>query len=90
MEGRQKEILIPEELLENVNQDLALSLYIVLVNKQTFLTTVDRSVMFKATVPIKTMDEDDLWKVLDFFLRHYNDAANNIVRIHMDREFFLS
>ena len=60
MEGRQKEILIPEELLENVNQDLALSLYIVLVNKQTFLTTVDRSVMFKATVPIKTMDEDDL------------------------------
>ena len=70
-----------------MDKDLELAIDIFYINTQTYLTTIYRSLTFKATVPIATREHDDICEVLDVVFRHYNDDGYNIVQIHADKEF---
>ena len=70
-----------------MNTYLDLVIHIVYINTQTYITTVERSETFKATIPITTRENDDICEALDIALQHYNDARYEIMWIHADGEF---
>ena len=53
-------IEIPAELMENINKDLELAIDVMFVNKQIYLTSIDRTIVFKAVVPRPTREDPDL------------------------------
>ena len=67
------------KFLDNVNTYLDLVIHIVYINTQTYITTVERSETFKATIPITTRENDDICEALDIALQHYNDARYEIM-----------
>ena len=46
-----KEVEIPDDVFAR-NKNLELVIDIMFINKETILTTIDRSIMFKACVPL--------------------------------------
>ena len=60
---------------------------IIFINKDTLLTTIDRSITFKACVPLSSREDDDIYAGLDEVLHHYNKVGYTITMIHADGEF---
>lgn len=58
------------QVLWNVDKDLELAIDILYINTQTYLTAINRSATFKATVPITTRVHDEIYEVLDAILWH--------------------
>ena len=52
-----------------------------------FLTTIDKTIRFRATVPLNSQKAKEVYKALDFILRQYNDACYFFKSIHCDQEF---
>ena len=75
-------IEIPAEFFEHVDNYLELAIDIVYINTQTYLTAIDRSINFKATVPIVTQKQDEVFKDLNAVLCHCNDLVYKIMWIH--------
>eukprot|EP00980_Cylindrotheca_fusiformis_P020829 scaffold7825_cov87-Cylindrotheca_fusiformis.AAC.3 len=57
------------------------------INQCAFLTTIDKSVRFRMTIPIENCSKDELFRGLDVALRYYNKADFRIKRIECDGEF---
>eukprot|EP00980_Cylindrotheca_fusiformis_P012484 scaffold3071_cov84-Cylindrotheca_fusiformis.AAC.2 len=79
-------IEIPEELTMH-HQDLVMCMDIMFINQCAFLTTIDKSVRFRMTIPIENRSKDELFRGLDVALRYYNKADFRIKRIECDGEF---
>eukprot|EP00980_Cylindrotheca_fusiformis_P016549 scaffold4962_cov112-Cylindrotheca_fusiformis.AAC.3 len=79
-------IEIPEELTMH-HQDLVMCMDIMFINQCAFLTTIDKSVQFRMTIPIENRSKDELFRGLDVALRYYNKADFRIKRIECDGEF---
>ena len=78
---------IPEEFLERMSKDLELAIDIVFINSQIFLTTIDRTVLFKAVVPLKNREDKEILCGLNIIINYYEDAGFDIIRLHADGEF---
>ena len=81
-----KEIEIPDEFVSK-ERNIELSIDIIFINKETLIMTIDRSIMFKACVPLPSQEDDDVYAGLDEVLHHYNKAGYTITKIHADGEF---
>ena len=81
-----EEIEIPDAFVAR-NKNLELAIDIMFINKETILTTIDRSIMFKACVPLHSREDEDIFRGLDEILRHYNKGGYEITKIHADGEF---
>ena len=81
-----EEIEIPDEFVSK-ERNIELAINIIFINKETLLTTINRSIMFKACVPLPSREDDDIYAGLDEVLRHYNKAGYTITTIHADGEF---
>ena len=79
------EIELPDEL--SGRDDLTLCMDIMFVWGIPFLTTIDKTVRFRATVPLNSQKSKEVYKALDSILRHYNDAGYFFKFIHCDQEF---
>ena len=83
------EIELPEEFLEKVSKDLELAMDIVYINSQIFLTAVDRTILFKAVVPLRSREDSEIIKALSVIIEFYSNAGFDIIRIHADGKFEL-
>ena len=81
-----EEIEIPKEFISK-NKNLELVMDIVFINSETLLTTVDRSILFKACIPLPSREDEEIYKGLDIVLRHYDKGGYVITKIHADGEF---
>ena len=81
-----KEIDIPEEFV-STNKDIELAIDIIFINNEPILTTIDRSLMFKACMPLKSREDENILQGLDTILCRYNQGGYTVVRIHADGEF---
>ena len=80
-----EEIEIPDEFVAR-NKNIELAIDIMFINKETILTTIDRSITFKACVPLPSREDEDIFRGLDEILRHYNKGGYTITKIHADGE----
>lgn len=80
-----EEIGLPEELAGR--DDLTLCMDIMFVWGIPFLTTIDKTIRFRATVPLNSQKAKEVYKALDSILRQYNDAGFFFKFIHCDQEF---
>jgi hypothetical protein len=83
---REDGIEIPEEL-SSQNCEIDLYIDIMYVNKCGFMTTIDKTVQFRSTLPIENRTHEEYYRVLDMVLRLYNSAGFHIKIIHCNREF---
>ena len=81
-----EEIEIPDKFVA-INKNLELAIDIMFINKETILTTIDRSIMFKACVPLPLREYEGIFRGLDEIIRHYNKGGYTITKIHADGEF---
>ena len=80
-------IEIPAELMENMNKDLELAIDVMFINKQIYLTSIDRTIIFKAVVPRPTREDPDLLEGIKVIVDEYEKAGYNVIRMHADKEF---
>ena len=80
-----EEIELPEELAGR--DDLTLCMDIMFVWGIPFLTTIDKTIRFRATIPLNSQKAKEVYKALDSILRQYNDAGYFFKSIHCDQEF---
>ena len=52
-----------------------------------FLTMIDKTVQFRAAVPLNSQKSKEVYKALDSILHHYNDAGYFFKSINCDQEF---
>ena len=76
---------LPEELAGR--EDLTLCMDIMFVWGIQFLTTIDNTIQFRATVPLNSQKAKEVYKALDSILWQYNDAGFFFKYIHCDQEF---
>ena len=76
---------IPPEL--KTRNNLTLCMDIMFVWGLPFLTTIDRTIRFRAAVPLKNRTSKEIYAALDMVLRHYTKAEYIISDIHCDQEF---
>ena len=53
-----------------------------------FLTTIDKTIRFRATVPLNSQKAKNVYKALDSILWQYNDTGFFFKYIHCDQEFW--
>ena len=80
------EVMIPSELLMKHRQ-IELCMDTMFVNKQPFLTSIDKSVRFRSLVPLKSQSGEEYLRALQFIMRHYNKGGFFIQLIHCDGEY---
>jgi hypothetical protein len=83
---REDGIEIPEELILQ-NRKIDLCIDIMYVDECGFMTTINRTIRFRSTLPIENRTHEELYPVLDMVLRLYNSAGVHIKMIHCDGEF---
>ena len=83
---KDERIELPEEL-QLRNKELELAIDILYIDRSLFLVSIDRSLKFRATVPLKDRESSEIFSALDVILRHYNNEDYEIKTIHCDREF---
>ena len=79
-------IEIPKEIKEN-NNKLVLCIDNMFVNNIPMFTSIDKTVRFRALVPLNGRNSEELFRALDVVLRKYNGAGYEIEQINCDREF---
>ena len=80
------EVMIPSELLMKHRQ-IELCMDTMFVNKQPFLTSIDKSVRFRSLVPLKSRSGEEYLRALQLIMRHYNKGGFFIQLIHCDGEY---
>ena len=80
------EVMIPSELLMKHRQ-IELCMDTMFVNKQPFLTCIDKSVRFCSLVPLKSRSGEEYLRALQLIMRHYNKGGFFIQLIHCDGEY---
>ena len=80
------EVMIPSELLMKHRQ-IELCMDTMFVNKQPFLTSIDKSVRFRSLVPLKSRSGEEYLQSLQLIMRHYNKGSFFIQLIHCDGEY---
>jgi hypothetical protein len=83
---KQDLIEIPKEILES-HKELELCMDTIFINKQGFLTTIDRSIKYRSVVPIEDKKIEEYHRAIDVVLRKYNHAGFVIKTIQCDREY---
>ena len=83
---KNERVELPEESQPR-NKELELAIDILYINRSIFLVSIDRSLKFRATVPLKDRETSEIFSALDVILRHYNHEGYEIKAIHCDREF---
>ena len=78
---KDERIELPEEI-EMRTKELELAIDILYIDRSLFLETIDRGLKFRATVPLKDRNADEIYYGLDVVLRHYNDEGYEISKIH--------
>ena len=79
-------IEIPSEL-KIKHQDLTLCMDIMFVNGIPMLTSIDRSIRFRALIVLDDRSESAIYNGLYSIFRLYDNAGFRIKRIHCDQEF---
>ena len=69
------------------NKEVELAIDILYIDRNIFLVSIDRSLKFRASVPLKDRNSEEIYQDLDVILRHYNNKGYEINKIHYDREF---
>ena len=80
------EIEIPKEL-KRQGEALTLCIDTMFVNGQGFLTSIDKTIKYRAAIPIDSRRVQEYFRALDAILRHYNKAGYIIKRIECDGEY---
>ena len=83
---REDNIEIPKELIEQ-HREIELCMDTMYVNEVGMLTTIDRTIKFRAVIPISSRTHEEYYRALDMVLRHYNKAGFKIKTIHCDGEY---
>ena len=81
---KDERIELPEEI-EMRNKELEMVIDILFIDRSIFLVTIDRSLKFRATVPLKDRNADEIYMGLDVILHHCNDEGYKITKIHCDK-----
>ena len=81
------EIEVPEEFLDKMTKDLELAIDLVFINSQIFMTTIDRTITFKAVVPLRSREDEVILEALDVIISYYRNTGFDVMRIHADGEF---
>ena len=71
------EIEIPSELVAN-HKNLVYCMDIMFVNGMPMMTGIDKSIRYRALVPLKSQTKEELYTGLDKIFRIYNDAGFTI------------
>ena len=77
---------IPPEIKKE-NKEIVLCMDTMFINKEIFLTTIDKSIKFRSLIPMASKSSDEYYKAIDVIMRHYNKADFRIKRIECDREY---
>ena len=80
------EVMIPSELSMKHRQ-IELCMDTMFVNKQPFLTSIDKSARFRSLVPLKSRSGEEYLRALQLIMRHYNKGGFFIQLIHCDGEY---
>ena len=83
---REDNIEIPSELIRTF-KDLTYCMDIMYVNGIPMLTGLDKTVKYRALVPLKNKKAKQLYAGLDKILRHYNAAGFTVSKLRCDQEF---
>ena len=83
---KNERVELPEELAMR-SKELKLAIDIMFIDKSVFLVSIDRSLKFCASVPLKDWNAEEIYGGLDVILRHYNNEEYEINKIHCDKEF---
>ena len=84
--ARDDEIDIPPDLVKT-EDDLTYCMDIMFVNGMPMLTGIDKSIRYRALVPLENRTADEIYGGLDKILRVYNKADFYFGTIRCDREF---
>ena len=57
------------------------------INGIPLFTSIDKTLRYRALVPLENRYSDELFRALDTVLRHYNSAGYQAKTIYCDREF---
>ena len=79
-------IQIPKEILVK-HREVELCIDTMFINECAMLTSIDRTVRFRALIPIENRDQDEYFRAIDVIFRKYNKAGFLIVRIQCDGEY---
>ena len=77
---------VPEELYK-LNDELELCIDGMYVNKQLFITSIDKTIRYRGAISIPNRTEKKLFIAINKILRQYNNAGFTIKTIYADREF---
>ena len=77
---------IPPELIEQ-HENLHLCIDIMYVHSYLVFASIDKSIKYRVTVPMKNRTSKELFRAIDVVLRQYNDAGFTVTKIYCDREF---
>ena len=80
------EIEIPREIMEK-HYKIELCVDIMYVNGMAFLSSIDRTIRYRAVIYIPKRKKVELYNAIDKVLRLYNGAGFNIETIYIDGEF---
>ena len=79
-------IEVPPEIKEQ-HADITLCVDVMFVNGFPMFTSIDRTLKFRALVPLVNRTESELFRAIDMVFRHYNIGGFRIKSIHCDQEF---
>ena len=79
-------IQIPKEIMEK-HKEVELCIDIMYVNGIAFLTSIDKTIRYRAVIPLENRLKTQLYKAIDKITRLYNGAGISITVIHIDGEF---
>lgn len=79
-------IEIPKELYMQ-NQFVDLCVDVMYVNSVLFLTSIDKTIRFRACVPLDSRKHEELLRAIQTVVRHYNQSGIFTQKIHCDHEF---
>jgi len=77
------EVEIPPELLMNHRQ-IELCMDTMFVIGKGILTTIDKTVRFHSSVPIKACTANEYMQALRLIIQHYNKGGFQVILIHCD------
>ena len=80
------EIEIPSEI-KDLNKEVDLCMDTIFINECPMLTTIDKSIRFRALVPLENRTHEQYYKALDQVLRFYNKGGFKVRTIFCDGEF---
>ena len=83
---REDNIEIPQELLQRYN-DLTYCMDIMYVNGMPMLTGLDKTIKYRALVPLENRKKKALYSAMDKIFRLYNGAGCTVTGLFCDLEF---